>query len=336
MRKFSWQKLPKPFLVLAPMEDVTDIVFRKMITRTGRPDVFFTEFTSTDAMFSKGSPYANRRLIFSKDESPIIAQIWGNNPEKYFKAAQLLAEMGFDGIDINMGCPDRTIVKNGCCGGLINNPALAKEIIHATKEGAQGLPVSVKTRIGFKTIQTEDWISHLLQQDIAALTVHGRTVAELSKVPAHWDEIAKAVTIRNELHKDTVIIGNGDVASHAEASEKHETYGVDGIMVGRGIFHNPWLFNPKVNVSDIPTKEKLQLLIDHIRLFTDTWGEKKPFEMMKKFYKIYISDIPNAHNFRMELMELKTPEETIERIKKHIDLTKNQEGDYMESPLRIT
>ncbi|HSW97335.1 MAG TPA: tRNA-dihydrouridine synthase [Candidatus Saccharimonadales bacterium] len=320
MQKNLWQKLPKPFLVLAPMEDVTDIVFRHMIMRTGRPAVFFTEFTSTDAMFSKGSPYANRRLVFSKDEGPIIAQIWGNNPGNYLKAAKLLVEMGFDGIDINMGCPDRSIVKHGCCGALINNPNLAKEIIQATKEGAGTLPVSVKTRIGFKTIQTETWLTHLLQQDITALTIHGRTVSEQSKVPAHWDEIAKAVKIRNDLNKKTIIIGNGDVQSREEALEKHKIYGVDGIMIGRGIFHNPWLFNQEVNISDIPTNEKLQLLVDHIQLFTDTWGEKKPFEMMKKFYKIYISEIPNAHNFRMELMELKTPEETIAWIKKKIDV----------------
>lgn len=325
MEKFSWQKLKKPFTVLAPMEDVTDIVFRHMVMKTGRPDVFFTEFTSTDGMFSKGDKFVNTRLKFSTDEKPIIAQIWGNDPEKYLKAGKLLTEMGFDGIDINMGCPDKSIFKHGCCSALINNPSLAKELIQATKEGAPTLPISVKTRIGIKTIETERWISFLLAQNITALTVHGRTVAEQSKVPAHWDEIAKAVTLRDEMNKDTVIIGNGDVENYQEAIEKHETYGVDGIMIGRGIFHNPWVFNPKVTMSDVSTEKKLNLLIEHIQSFNDTWKNErsegkpiKPFEMMKKFYKVYISDIPNAHNIRMELMQLKTPEETIEWVKKYI------------------
>ncbi len=307
------------------MEDVTDIVFRHMIMRTGRPDVFFTEFTSTDGMFSQGDKFVNRRLKFSEDEKPIIAQIWGNDPAKYFKAGKLLMEMGFDGIDINMGCPDRSIFKHGCCSALIKNPSLVKELIQAVKEGAPTLPISVKTRIGIKQIETEKWISFLLEQNITALTVHGRTVAEQSKVPAHWDEIAKAVQLRNEINRETVIIGNGDVMSYQEAMEKHKIYGVDGIMIGRGIFHNPWIFNPNVMIGDVSTKEKLQLLIDHIQSFTDTWGDNlpagrqaKPFEMMKKFYKLYISDIPNAHNFRMELMQIKTPGETIAWIKKHM------------------
>jgi tRNA-dihydrouridine synthase len=329
MQKFSWKNLEKPFLVLAPMEDVTDVVFRHMVMKLGRPDVFFTEFTSTDGMFSEGSHYATRRLVFKPEEKPIIAQIWGNNPENYFKAGKLLTEMGFDGIDINMGCPDRAIVKHGCCGGLINNPSLAKEIIQATKESAKGLPISVKTRIGFKEIETESWISFLLEQNLAALTVHGRTVKEQSKVPAHWDEIGKAVTLRDAINKETLIIGNGDVQSREEAMEKHEEYKVDGIMIGRGIFHNPWVFNKNVKANEIPTNEKLQLLIEHIQLFADTWGDlpaclptgrqvRKPFEMMKKFYKIYIADIPDAHNFRMELMALKTPDETVAWIQSKI------------------
>lgn len=314
MQKFSWQNLKRPFLVLAPMEDVTDIVFRQMIIKTGRPDVFFTEFTSTDGLFSEGALHTLRRLQFSPVEKPIIAQIWGNNPANYFKAGKLIREMGFDGLDINMGCPDKAIIKHGCCGALIDNQSLAKELIHAARQGAEDLPIGVKTRIGVKEIKTESWISFLLAQDLQALTIHGRTVSEKSKVPARWDEIAKAVSIRNGMGKDTVIIGNGDITSFDSAMDQHAKYGVDGVMIGRGIFQNPWIFNRHIDPAAITPSDKLQLLIDHIQQFNNTWGDTKPFDIMKKFYKIYISDIPNAHNFRMELMDCKTPRETILRV----------------------
>src|SRR5436190_3288770 len=203
-----WQSLKKPIYILAPMEDVTDTVFRRIVMQTGKPDLFFTEFTNVEGMFSKGDKKVNQRLQFTQKEKPIIAQIWGLKPENYFKAGKLLAEMGFDGIDINMGCPEKNIIKKGACSGLIHNPSLAKEIIHATKEAAGNLPVSVKTRIGFKEIQTEKWIGFLLEQNLAALTIHGRTAAEMSAVPAHWDEIGKAVERRSEKKLPTLIIGN--------------------------------------------------------------------------------------------------------------------------------
>lgn len=317
MKNF-WQSLKKPFTVLAPMDDVTDTVFRRIVADCGRPDVFFTEFTNTDGLQSVGKDKVVQRLQYTEHERPLIAQIWGTNPEHYYKSAQMLVEMQFDGIDINMGCPERSIVAKGSCAALIKNPTLAKEIIHATKEGAGDLPVSVKTRIGYSKIQTEEWIGFLLEQDLPALTVHGRTQAEMSKVPAHWDEIAKVVELRNTINKNTIIIGNGDVARYQEALEKHKTYGVDGVMIGRGVFHNPWIFNPAVDPSTKSVKEKLTLLTQHITLFNDTWGKEKNFDIMKKFYKVYVSGFDNASSLRETLVEFRNAKDTLKYLQEII------------------
>lgn len=310
-----WTTLKKPILIQAPMEDVTDTVFRQIITKCGKPDVFFTEFTNVEGMCSRGRDKVGKRLIFTSIEHPIVAQIWGLDPKKYFETAKLIKTMGFDGIDINMGCPEKSVVKKGSCGGLINNPSLAKEIILATKEGAGGLPVSVKTRIGVKDIQTEKWAGFLLGLNLDALTIHARTVAEMSDFPAHWDEIGKVVKLRDSMKVKTLIIGNGDVKSLDDAINKHKKYKVDGVMIGRGIFNNLWLFNKNINPSEISYQEKLKLLIEHISLFEKTWGKTKNFSIMKKFYKIYISGMPDAHNVRMKLMELKTASETLKFLK---------------------
>jgi nifR3 family TIM-barrel protein len=318
-----WQKLKKPIFILAPMEDVTDTVFRRIVMSAGSPDLFFTEFTSVEGMFSKGDKKVNQRLKFTPEEKPLIAQIWGLKPENYFKAGKLLAEMGFDGIDINMGCPEKNVVRKGACSGLINNPSLAKEIIQATKEGAQEaarslnqetIPVSVKTRIGFKKIQTEEWLGFLLDQNLAALTVHGRTTAEMSAVPAHWDEIGKAGQLRNEKKVDTLIIGNGDVQSMTEAKEKVQKYGLDGIMIGRGIFHNIWLFNENVDPAKKSLEERLDILVKHVDLFEQAWGKTKPFQILKKFFKIYLSGFDGAQDLRMKFMETKNGEEVKELV----------------------
>ena len=313
-----WQSLKKPIYILAPMEDVTDTVFRRIVMQTGKPDLFFTEFTSVEGMFSKGDKKVNQRLQFTQKEKPIIAQIWGLKPENYFKAGKLLAEMGFDGIDINMGCPEKNIIKKGACSGLIHNPSLAKEIIHATKEAAGNLPVSVKTRIGFKEIQTEKWIGFLLEQNLAALTIHGRTAAEMSAVPAHWDEIGKAVEIRNEKKLPTLIIGNGDVQSIQEAKEKVHQYNLDGIMIGRGIFHNIWLFDETVDPTKKILDERLKILVHHVKLFEKTWGKTKSFQILKKFFKIYLSGFEGAQELRMRFMETKNGEEVKELVKSFI------------------
>lgn len=320
-----WDTLEKPIFILAPMEDVTDMVFRQILLQTGRPALFFTEFTNVDGMFSKGSEHVTKRLKFLPIEKPLIAQIWGMKPENFYKAAKQLGEMGFDGIDLNMGCPQHDVTSHGACSALIKNHTLATEIIRATQEGARStvsgqadLPVSVKTRIGFSTIQTEEWIGFLLTHNLPALTVHGRTVKEMSKVPAHWDEIGKSAQLRNDLAPETLIIGNGDVMSIPEAEEKAKQYNLDGIMIGRGIFHNAWLFDPTVDPSTKTLKERIQILYNHVKLYNNTWGTTKHYPPLKKYFKIYLSGFDGASEVRTKFMETNTPEEGLQLAKEYL------------------
>lgn len=313
-----WTDLPRPFFVLAPMEDVTDTVFRQIVDKCGAPDVYFTEFTNADGLFSRGYDYVARRLVHTKKEQPLIAQIWGTNPDNFYKAGKLLMERGFVGIDINMGCPEKGIVARGACSGLIDNPSLAKEIIIATQEGSCGLPVSVKTRIGVKEIKTTEWASFLLGLDLDALTIHGRTSKEMSEVPAHWDEIGKVVKIRDQMGKQTAIIGNGDVVSREDGLAKVEEYGLDGIMIGRGIFKDPWIFNKERFGDSISQKEKLQMYLTHVRLYEETWKETKYFPVLKKFAKCYIHAVDGASEMRDELMRIEDFKEYEKKITEFI------------------
>ena len=285
------------------MEAVTDTVFRHVVAKAARPDVFFTEFVNAHSYFSEeGRPHTHDRLFFTSDERPMVAQIWGTNPEHFAFMAKGLAKMGFDGIDINMGCPAKDVIKKGACSALIETPELAAQLIAAAKEG--GLPVSVKTRIGFKTQKTEEWIGFLLTQDLAAITVHARTQKEMSKVPARWEEIAKAVKLRDEIAPNTLIIGNGDVRDRQHAEELAAQTGADGIMIGRGVFHNVFAFEkePKEHGKD----ELLGMLKFHLDLFEVTWKDRKvPYAPLKRFFKIYIRDFDGAHDLRARLMDSK-------------------------------
>ncbi|MEK7154517.1 MAG: tRNA-dihydrouridine synthase family protein, partial [Patescibacteria group bacterium] len=256
-----WQRLAKskkPFLALAPMEEVTDTVFRQMVARVARPDVMFTEFTNVDGLQSAGREKLIHRLKFTEEERPIVAQIWGKDPKNFYEATKLIKELRFDGVDINMGCPDKDVVKGGCGIALINNRSLAEEIIAAVREGVGDLPVSVKTRIGLNKIQTEDWCGWLLEQKLDALTVHGRTAKEKSDVPTHWDEIAKVVSLRDQSKSKTLIIGNGDVKNALDARRYALDASVDGVMIGRGIFENIAAFSAKGQV--LSAKENTNLL----------------------------------------------------------------------------
>lgn len=303
MKNF-WQTLEKPIMILAPMEDVTDSVFRCIVATCGRPTLFFTEFTNVDGFLSeKGSETVGKRFLYTEKERPLIAQIWGENPEHFYLAAKKIVEMGFDGIDINMGCPEKSVTKKGLCSALINNPQLAHDMIQATKEGAGNLPISVKTRIGFNTIQTDEWVGFLLKQNLEALIVHGRTAKEMSEVPAHWDEIEKARILRDQISPSTILIGNGDVETLQEARQKAKQYNLDGIMIGRGIFKDPWLFNQNHNGEDITMEEKAKKLLEHVELFEKTWGKQKHFPIMKKFFKCYVHGIDGAAEIRTKLME---------------------------------
>lgn len=322
MKNFWSQINKKPFFVLAPMDDVTDTVFREIVASVGSPDVTMTEFASTDGYaHPKGRPSVERRLIVNNSEKemkvPIVAQIWGNNPDNYRDMAKDMAASGeFVGIDINMGCPEKGIVKRGCCGGLIKeeNWDNAAAIIKATKEGAGDLPVSVKTRIGVNRIITGDWISFLLKQDIAALTIHGRTVKEMSKVPAHWDEIKKAVVLRNKIAPATIIIGNGDVENIEHGKKLAQESGVDGIMIGRGVLRDIQALTEAP--QEMTAADKIRLFENHLKLYQDTWGDTKSFAPMKKFAKLYINGFPGAVEIRSRIMESHSYDEAMEVLKK--------------------
>ncbi|MDO8498547.1 MAG: tRNA-dihydrouridine synthase [bacterium] len=313
MKNF-WQSLPRPFFALAPMDDVTDTVFRQIVASCGKPDVFFTEFVSCEGLCSPGRDRLLPKLKFSEKERPVVAQIWGSKPENFLQTAKLVKNLGFDGVDINMGCPDRSVMKAGGGGVMIKDPVLVKEVILAAKEGAGELPLSVKTRVGFDKIQIESWIGNLLELNLQALTIHGRTVKELSKVPAHWEEIGKAVQLRDQMKAETLIIGNGDVESYGDGLEKCKIFGVDGAMIGRGIFDNLWFFDSRVDPQKITSENQLKVLLEHAKLFEDTWGNSKNFAILKKFFKAYVRGFKGASKLRESLMETRSLQEIKEQL----------------------
>lgn len=298
----AWTSLKKPLFILAPMDDVTDTVFRRIVADCARPDVFFTEFVSVDGMRSPGREAVKQKLQFTEHEMPLVAQIWGLDPDNYRTVAAELAEQGYAGIDINMGCPAPVVIKNGACSALIKNRPLAADIIAATKEGAGGkMPVSVKTRIGFERIDTT-WTDFLLEQGIDALTVHGRTTKEMSKVPNHWDVIEQVRKSRDAIAPDTLVIGNGDILTRMEGQQKIEDYGLDGVMVGRGIFQDPFFFAEDSPWQEYDREQKLALYRRHIELFLETWGGQKNPASLKKFAKVYVHAFDGASDLRARLM----------------------------------
>lgn len=311
-----WETLPKPFFVLAPMADVTDTVFRQIIAKYSRPDVMFTEFVSADGLCSeKGRPHLLRDLQFSESERPIVAQIFSAKPDKIYETAKLAVELGFDGLDINMGCPVHTIVRQGAGSCLIKTPELAQEVIRAAQAGVADagstIPVSAKTRLGFSTDVADTWIPALLETGLPALTIHARTAKELSKVPARWNRIADVVAMAKGT--GTLIIGNGDVTSMTDARQKAIETGADGVMIGRGVFGNPWFFSQVGAPADLETV--LRVLLEHTQLYEQTWKSTKSFELMKKHYKSYVAQFPNTHDLRMQLMDCHSAKEVTQAVK---------------------
>ncbi len=296
------------------MEAVTDVVFRHVVAEAGRPDVFFTEFTNSDSFCSpKGIHSTRGRLAFTEDEHPMVAQIWGKNPEHFREMAHGLKKLGFKGIDINMGCPDKSVVGGGAGSGLIRTPDLAAEIIAATKEA--GLPVSVKTRLGdVKVDEWRDWITHILKQDIVNFTIHLRTRKEMSKVDAHFELIADIKKLRDEIAPQTLLTINGDIRDRQHGLELVEQYGVDGIMIGRGVFQNPFAFalEPKEHTP----QERLALLHLQLDLFDKYNEELEPrkFDPLKRYFKIYVRDFPGASELREALMHTRTTNEVRELL----------------------
>ncbi len=313
--------------MLAPMDDVTDTAFRQVIAGTAKPDIFFTEFVNVDGLQSPGRKNLLKKLQFTRLETPLVAQIWGKVPENFYKTAQQLADgtfarelglpedVNFAGIDLNMGCPDKTVVKNGACSALINNRELAREIIQATKAGAaaakQPIPVSVKTRLGFNTVDVT-WPEFLLRQDIAMLTVHGRTRKEMSKVPARWEDIGQVGELRDRIASQTLIVGNGDVLSRQQGITLAKQYGLDGIMVGRGIFHDPFLFAETTPWETYTPAQRLDLFAQHIRFFMEAYPNgERALPPLYKFCKVYANGFDGAKELREALVHARTPEDLL-------------------------
>ncbi|MCK4386737.1 MAG: tRNA-dihydrouridine synthase [Candidatus Pacebacteria bacterium] len=328
MKNF-WEKLgkeKKPFFCLAPMADVTDSAFRQIVAKYGKftlsdgsqgggPDALFTEMAACDGLCSVGKDKLLKNLEFAEIERPLVAQLFGSKPENFYQSARLMAKLGFDGIDINMGCPQKNILKQGAGADLIKHPNLAKEIIRAAKNGAGNLPVSIKTRIGFNKNEIEEWLPILLKEKPAVITIHGRTKKEMSKVPARWDIIKRGAEIAKG--SGVLIIGNGDIQDIADGRQKAKESGTDGVMIGRAVLGNPWFFNLEAKLPS--SEERLKVLGEHIRLFEKLYGEKvkngKSFNLMKKHMGAYIRDFDGAKGLRMKLMEADSAKEAEEILK---------------------
>ncbi len=324
-----WGTLKKPIIVLAPMADVTDVSFRQMFAKYGRPDVMWTEFVSADGLCLAPNTNSDARgltphdklwkdLLYFENERPIVAQLFSGNPKYMEQASYEVTKAGFDGIDINMGCPDKAIQRQNAGAFLIKDPKRAKQIIGAVQKGIaraskemqkDPIPVSVKTRLGFNEDSMEQWVTHILKAQPAVLTLHARTRKEMSKVPAHWNRIKDAVALRDSLSSQTLIFGNGDVIDLEDAYAKAEMTGCDGIMIGRGIFGNPWVFNRELEGGKhITLEQKLSALVEHTFLF-ETHLPHKNFALMKKHYKAYVNGFDNAGALRAKLMEAKNGQE---------------------------
>ncbi|PIR69133.1 tRNA-dihydrouridine synthase [Candidatus Nomurabacteria bacterium CG10_big_fil_rev_8_21_14_0_10_03_31_7] len=318
-----WKKLNKPFFCLAPMSDVTDIAFRRILAKYSKNRenkdsvVFWTEFVAADGLCNKlAKKKLSYILKYSEAERPIVAQVFGANKENMEKACSYIASLGFDGIDINMGCPDKSVVAQGAGSGLIKTPQLARKIIQAAHKGIKSaglhIPVSVKTRVGFNKEDIDNWIPELLKEDISVLTIHLRTTKELSLVPAHWDLMKKIVELRNKINPEILLIGNGDVTDINDARKKYEEYGCDGIMIGSEVFGDPWVFQGE-HIASI--EEKLNVLIEHTQIFDKELlkPKHKNFAVMKKHFKAYVNDFPGAKELRVKLMETENSKE-VEKI----------------------
>lgn len=311
-----WGQLPKPFFVLAPMSDVTDVVFREIIAERGRPDVFYTEFVSIDGLASlDGRKALAIDLKYTEKQRPIVAQIFGAKPDLFLKVAEYIRGLGFDGIDINMGCPDRNVEKQGAGAALIKNPKLAREIIQATKAGAGDLPISVKTRIGYNKSDLANWLPEILAEELACVIVHARTRKEMSLVDARWEAVAEAVNIAKG--SGTLIVGNGDVRDMEHGKRLAEETGADGIMIGRGIFGNPWLFSKDKKI--ITQEERLLTLAKHTRRFEKEFDKIKSFAVMKKHFKAYVTGFDGAKELRVKLMEAEDAKQVSEIIDAYLN-----------------
>ncbi|WP_078430764.1 tRNA dihydrouridine synthase [Alkalihalobacterium alkalinitrilicum] len=313
MKDNFWRDLPRPFFILAPMEEVTDVVFRHVVSAAARPDVFFTEFANSESYcHPEGNQSVRGRLTFTEDEQPIVAHIWGDKPEYFRQMSIGMAKLGFRGVDINMGCPVPNVARYGKGSGLIRRPEVAADLIQAAKAG--GLPVSVKTRLGFTDVdEWHEWLTHILKQDIVNLSIHLRTREEMSKVDAHWELIPEIKKLRDQVAPDTLLTINGDIPDRQTGLKLVDQYGVDGVMIGRGIFNNPFAFEKEP--KDHSSKELLDLLRIHLDLL-DKYSELelRPFKALHRFFKIYVKGIQGASKLRNQLMITESTDEVRELL----------------------
>lgn len=329
--KNIWAELPHGFTVLAPMEGVTDVIFRQVIAKAGRPDLFFTEFTNVSSYASeKGRLNALERLTVVPSDQPIIAQIWGKNPEHFAELAGALEELGFAGLDINMGCPDRHVNAAGGGAAMIRTPDLAVECLRQAR-AATTLPVSVKTRLGYTYVdEYRQWLPTLLREQPAALTVHLRTRKEMSKVPAHYELIPEIVGLVKAFSPETKLVINGDIKDLRQVKELGAKFPqVDGFMIGRGVFENPYCFTE----YEATPAELLDLFKYHLDLFDEMDAKLRQqrvqalsegfdvpvrglaFEPLKHYFKIYVHGYDGAAELRVKLMECKSTSEVREVLK---------------------
>ncbi len=305
----------QPFFILAPMDDVTDVVFRRVVAECAAPDMFFTEFANVDGLQSPGRHAVLKKLKKDPSEHTTVAQIWGKTPQNYYDTAKELVQMGFAGIDINMGCPEKSIVKNGCCSAFIldENRNLASQVIDEVLRAVDGkVPVSVKTRLGFNEIDYS-WHTMLLGKKLNMLTIHARTRKQMSKVPADWSLLEPIVALRDKLSPTTLIVGNGDVQTRQQGEELALKHGLDGVMIGRGIFTDPFVFAKQSPWPTYTKEQRLQLLKHHVQLFAETWQQgERNFETLKKFAKVYVSDFDGASDLRATIMGFKTAPELLQ------------------------
>lgn len=362
-----WNTLPQPIIGLAPMDGVTDAPNRTMHGLYGRPDVVLTEFTNVEGLW-RGSERIFRDFLYTPAERPVVAQIFGCRPEYFYKAAHVVCELGFDGVDINMGCPARTVANKGGGAALICVPDTAKEIIRATQQGVRDwangqtledlemdplriariqqmnedrvrvwgdnthierrlLPVSVKTRLGVDSIVITDWVQKLLELEPAVISLHGRTLAQHYKGEANWDAIAAAAEIVRKTN--TLILGNGDIKSLYDAAQRIRTSGVNGVLIGRATFGNPWLFRQRetlkrlLNAGINPTRddlpdeqpsreERLRMALEHARVHAMLKGEDH-FVELRKHMGWYLGHFPGAKQVRNELVHINSLAD-VERI----------------------
>jgi len=310
MKNF-WQKLKKPIMCSAPMSGVTNVAFRRILAKYGKPDVIFTEFVSCDGLSGEGKEKLLSQFRYNKLERPIVAQLFGSKPENFYASAKICKELDFDGIDINMGCPDKSVIKQKAGSYLIKEPELVSKIIKATKKGAEGLPVSIKTRLGYTSIdEATEWLTYLLNHSIATLSIHGRTKKQRYAGKVYWNKIEEAKKIAQKIAPKTLIIGNGNVKTISEAEALAKKHNLDGIMIGRALLSNPFLFNK--NKLDLP--RKIEILIEHAKLFEKFYPDRN-FSEIKKFYKAYISGFSGANNLRLRLMKANNAKELEKYIK---------------------